>query len=80
MTPRPSGFDPFDLAKVWPIRREALVSHYPRTQHLTEYVVQVFFDGITHKPETTFEGVKADVLRSFIVSISPHPQAIARKG
>jgi hypothetical protein len=42
--------------------REAIVVAYPRTGHFKEDIIQAFFDGIKHKPETTFGNVKADVL------------------
>jgi hypothetical protein len=42
--------------------REAIVAAYPRTEHFKEDIVQAFYDGIKHKPETTFGNVKADVL------------------
>ncbi len=42
--------------------REAVVRAYPRTQHFKEDILQAFYDGIKHKPETTFGNVKADVL------------------
>jgi hypothetical protein len=42
--------------------REALVAAYPRTQHFKEGIIQAFYDGIRHKPETTFGNVKPDVL------------------
>src|ERR1700758_765297 len=42
--------------------REAIVAAYPRTQHFKEDIIQAFYDGIRHKPETTFGNVKADVL------------------
>jgi HD superfamily phosphodiesterase len=42
--------------------REAIVAAYPRTQHFKEDIIQAFYDGIKHKPETTFGNVKADVL------------------
>ncbi len=42
--------------------REAIVSWYPRTPHFKEDILQAFYDGIKHKPETTFGNVKADVL------------------
>src|SRR6202140_1282231 len=41
--------------------REAIVAAYPRTQHFKEDIIQAFYDGIRHKPETTFGNVKADV-------------------
>ena len=42
--------------------REAVVKAHPRTAHFKEDIIQAFFDGIKHKPETTFGNVKADVL------------------
>ena len=30
--------------------------------HFKEDIIQAFYDGIRHKPETTFGNVKADVL------------------
>jgi HD superfamily phosphodiesterase len=42
--------------------REAIVEAHPRTAHFKEDIIQAFYDGIKHKPETTFGNVKADVL------------------
>jgi hypothetical protein len=42
--------------------RQAIVAAYPRTEHFKEDIIQVFYDGIKHKPETTFGNVNADVL------------------
>lgn len=42
--------------------REAVVRQFPRTPHFKEDILQAFYDGIRHKPETTFGNVKADVL------------------
>ena len=42
--------------------REAIVQAYPRTEHFKEDIIQAFYNGIKHKPETTFGNVKADVL------------------
>jgi len=42
--------------------REAVVHAHPRTDHFKEDIIQTFYDGIKHKPETTFGNVKADVL------------------
>jgi hypothetical protein len=42
--------------------RRAVVQAYPRTAHFKEEILQAFYDGIKHKPETTFGNVKADVL------------------
>jgi hypothetical protein len=43
-------------------QREAVVAAYPRTLHFKEDIIQTFYDGIKHKPDTTFGNVKADVL------------------
>jgi hypothetical protein len=42
--------------------RNAVVQAYPPTAHFKEDILQAFYDGIEHKPETTFGNVKADVL------------------
>jgi HD superfamily phosphodiesterase len=42
--------------------RNAIVQRYPRTPHFKEDIIQAFYDGIKHKPETTFGNVKTDVL------------------
>jgi hypothetical protein len=42
--------------------REAVLKAYPRTPRFKEDIIQAFYDGIRHKPETTFGNVKADVL------------------
>jgi HD superfamily phosphodiesterase len=42
--------------------REAVVKAHPRTEHFKEDIVQAFYDGIKHKPDTTFGNVKADVI------------------
>ena len=42
--------------------REAIIAAYPRSEHFKEDIIQAFYDGIKHKPETTFGNVKADVL------------------
>jgi hypothetical protein len=42
--------------------REAVVAAFPRTPHFKEDIIQAFYDGIRHKPDTTFGNVKADVL------------------
>jgi hypothetical protein len=42
--------------------REAVEHAHPRTAHFKEDIIQAFYDGIKHKPETTFGNVKADVL------------------
>ena len=42
--------------------REAVVRAHPRTGQFKEDIIQAFYDGIKHKPDTTFGNVKADVL------------------
>jgi len=42
--------------------REAVVRAHPRPEHFKEDIIQAFYDGIKHKPETTFGNVKADVI------------------
>ena len=44
------------------VEREAVVRTHPRTEHFKEDIIQAFYDGIKHKPETTFGNVKSDVL------------------
>ena len=42
--------------------RRAVVDAHPRTPHFKEDIIQAFYDGIKHKPDTTFGNVKADVI------------------
>ncbi len=35
---------------------------FPRTPQFKEDIIQAFYDGIRHKPQTTFGNVKADVI------------------
>lgn len=42
--------------------RDAVVQAFPRTRNFKEDILQAFYDGIKHKPETTFGNVKSDVL------------------
>ncbi|MGQ3673921.1 HD domain-containing protein [Xanthobacter sp. TB0139] len=42
--------------------RKAVVSAFPRTPQFKEDIIQAFYDGIKHKPDTTFGNVKADVI------------------
>lgn len=41
---------------------EAVVNAFPRTPKFKEDIIQAFYDGIKHKPDTTFDNVKADVI------------------
>jgi hypothetical protein len=49
-------------AEFAPEERDQVVRAYPRTLKFKEDIIQAFYDGIKHKPETTFGNVKADVL------------------
>src|SRR6201996_2756264 len=51
-----------DYASFTDADRNAVVAAFPRTVHFKEDILQAFYDGIKHKPETTFGNVKADVL------------------
>lgn len=42
--------------------RNAVVAKFPRTPNFKEDILQAFYDGIHHKPDTTFGNVKADGL------------------
>jgi hypothetical protein len=42
--------------------RDAVVHAHPRTPRFKEDIIQAFYDGNKHKPETTFGNVNADVL------------------
>jgi hypothetical protein len=51
--------------------REAVVRAHPRPDRFKEEIIQAFYDGIHHKPETTFGNVKADVLADKDPSFRP---------
>jgi hypothetical protein len=42
--------------------REAVVLAHPRPGRFKEDIIQAFYDGFHHRPETTFGNVNADVL------------------
>ena len=48
-----------DLEKVMGL---GVLQSFPRTEHFKEDIIQAFYDGIKHKPKTTFGNIKADVL------------------
>jgi hypothetical protein len=50
-------YDQFSKAE-----REAVVQAFPRTADFKEDILQAFYDGIKHRPDTTFGNVKADVI------------------
>jgi hypothetical protein len=43
-------------------QREAVVQAHPRSGRFKEDIIQAFYDGLRHKPYTTFGNVKADVV------------------
>lgn len=51
-----------DLAGLDETVRQGALESFPRTEHFKEDIIQAFYDGIKHKPETTFGNIKADVL------------------
>ena len=42
--------------------REEVVTAHPRGDHFKEQIIHAFYDGFSHKPETTFGTVSDDVL------------------
>jgi hypothetical protein len=42
--------------------RDAIVRQFPRTPNFKEDILQAFYDGLKHKPATTFGNVKSDVM------------------
>ena len=43
-------------------QREAVVAAYPRTPQFEDDIIQAMYDGIKHKPDTTYGTVNADVM------------------
>lgn len=41
---------------------DEVLAKFPRTEHFKEDIIQAFYDGIKHKPDSTFGNIKADVL------------------
>ncbi|MGV7246003.1 HD domain-containing protein [Caballeronia sp. M23-90] len=50
------------LADVHPESLDEILQRFPRTEQFKEDIISAFFDGIKHKPVTTFGNIKADVL------------------
>jgi hypothetical protein len=50
-----------DYASFADADRNSVVQAFPRTANFKEDILQAFYEGIKHKPETTFGNVKADV-------------------
>jgi HD superfamily phosphodiesterase len=44
------------------VERRVILKTHPRTEHFKEEIIQTFYEGIRHKPDTTFGNVKADVI------------------
>jgi hypothetical protein len=42
--------------------REAVVRAHPRTAHFKEDIIQAFYDGMKHRPDTTFGTMNDDVI------------------
>jgi hypothetical protein len=51
--------------------REAVVLAHPRPGRFKEEIIQAFYDGFKHRPETTFGNVNADVLADKDPSFRP---------
>ncbi|MEX3969679.1 HD domain-containing protein [Paraburkholderia caribensis] len=51
--------------------REAVVKEHPRSDQFKEDIIQAFYNGIKHKPDTTFGNVKADVIADKEPSFRP---------
>jgi hypothetical protein len=51
--------------------REAVVHAHPRGDRFKEGIIQSFYDGIKHKPDTTFGNVKGDVIADKQASFKP---------
>jgi hypothetical protein len=76
------GFDQFPAEL-----RERIVAEYPR-EDFKQGIVQAFFGGFAHKPESTWGTVKADVCEHFIsgykssnfcdlIATSPFPDSVS---
>lgn len=42
--------------------REVVVHAHPRTEHTREDLLQAFYNGVKHKPDTAFANVMGDVI------------------
>ncbi|MFF7710366.1 HD domain-containing protein [Pseudomonas sp. NPDC007930] len=51
--------------------REAIVAAHPRGPQFKEAIIEAFYQGIRHKPQTTFGNVKADVIAAKDPSFRP---------
>jgi hypothetical protein len=44
------------------VQAVSVVKAFPRSPDFKEDIIQTFYEGIKHKPDTTFGNVKADVI------------------
>lgn len=51
--------------------RRAVVHQHPRPAHFKEEIIEAFYNGIKHRPQTTFGNVKADVLKDKDPAFTP---------
>lgn len=49
----------------------AVTALHPRPEAFKEEIIQAFYDGIKHKPQTTFGNVKADVIKDKEAGFTP---------
>ena len=49
----------------------AVTALHPRPEAFKEAIIQAFYDGIKHKPQTTFGNVKADVIKDKEAGFTP---------
>lgn len=52
-------------------QRDAVVGAHPRGPRFKEDIIQAFYEGIRHKPQTTFGNVKADVIADKEAAFKP---------
>ncbi|WP_279050316.1 HD domain-containing protein [Cedecea davisae] len=60
-----------DYEKFSDRQREQVVNQHPRPAAFKEEIIQAFYDGIKHKPATTFGNVKADVIKDKEPAFAP---------
>lgn len=60
-----------DYEKFSEQQREQVVQQHPRPAAFKEEIIQAFYNGIKHKPATTFGNVKADVIKDKEPAFAP---------
>ncbi|UQY43340.1 HD domain-containing protein [Erwinia sp. PK3-005] len=60
------GYEDFDEREI-----EAVTTQHPRPAAFKEEIMTAFYNGIKHKPQTTFGNVKADVIKDKDPAFSP---------